>query len=222
MKTDTGGPDGFRDRYEAGRVLAGFLTRYAGREYVIVLGLPRGGVPVAAEIARALRAPLDVLTVRKLGVPGHEEFAMGAIGTNGMRVLNYEVIDGLRIPHDTVVEVAERERRELERRERAYRDSRPFPQLEGKTVIVVDDGIATGASMMAAVAALRERHPVKIVVAVPVGARDSCALLRQYADEVVCARVPEYLGGVGAWYADFTQVEDGEVRSLLAGAAGAA
>jgi predicted phosphoribosyltransferase/nucleotide-binding universal stress UspA family protein len=209
-------PPSFRDRYEAGRVLAASLERYAGRDDIVVLGLPRGGVPVAYEIARSLGVPLDVFTVRKLGVPGHEEFAMGAIGTNGMRVLNYDVIEGLRIPHDAVVAVAERERRELERRELAYRDSRPFPALEGKTVILVDDGIATGASMLAAVAALRERHPLRIVVAVPVGAHDSCALLRQYADEIVCLRVPEYLGGVGAWYADFTQVEDAEVRSLLA------
>lgn len=206
---------GFRDRREAGRFLATRLAAYAGRDDVIVLGVPRGGVPVAYEIALALGAPLDVFSVRKLGVPGHEELAMGAIGTGGTRVLNPDVIATLHITNDTVVEVAQRERRELERREAAYRDGRPFPALDGKTVILVDDGIATGASMLAAIAALRERHPARVVVAVPVGPIESCNTLRAYADEVVCALTPEYFGGVGAWYEDFSQTTDDEVRALL-------
>jgi predicted phosphoribosyltransferase len=205
----------FRDRHEAGRALADLLSEYRGRKDVVVLGVPRGGVPVAYEIARALHVPLDVFSVRKLGVPGHEELAMGAIGTGGARVLNYDVIDTLHVPHDTVVRVAEREGRELERREHAYRDQRHFPELEGRTAILVDDGIATGASMLAAIAALRQRHPARVIVAVPVGPQDSCAFLRQYADEVICARTPEPFGGVGAWYDDFTQVGDDEVRALL-------
>jgi putative phosphoribosyl transferase len=206
---------GFRDRHEAGAILASLLSGYAARKDVVVLGVPRGGIPVAHAVARALHAPLDAFSVRKLGVPGHEELAMGAIGTGGARVLNYDVIDALRVPHDMVLRVAEREGRELERRERAYRDHRRFPELAGKTVILVDDGIATGASMLAAIAALRQWQPARVVVAVPVGPEDSCAFLRQHADEVVCACTPEPFGGVGAWYEDFTQVGDDEVRALL-------
>lgn len=212
------GSAGFRDRREAGRILAARLRPYVGRGDVMVLALPRGGVPVAYEIARALGVPLDVFTVCKIGVPGHEEFAMGALGSGGTRVLNYDVIDGLHIPHNAVAEVMEREQRELGRRESAYRDHRPYPAIEGKTVIVADDGTATGASVLAAVIALRERHPQRIVVAVPVGAADSCALLRRYADEVVCALIPPELGGVAEWYGDFSQTGDGEVRALLAAA----
>ncbi len=208
---------GFADRRDAGRLLAVRLRQYANRGEVVVLALPRGGVPVAYEVASALHAPLDVLSVRKLGVPGHEELAMGAIGSGGLKALNYDVIDGLGIGQEEVERVAEREGRELERRERVYRDSRPYPQIEGKTVILIDDGLATGASMLVAVRALREKHPAKIVVAVPVGPRDTCAMLGEAADEVVCYAAPEFFGGVGAWYDDFRQTTDDEVRELLAG-----
>lgn len=209
----------FDDRRDAGRALALLLHDYAARDDVVVLALPRGGVPVAYEIARALRVPLDVFAVRKLGVPGQEELAMGAIGTGGADVLNYDVIDALRISHGEVARVAERERRELERRERLYRDSRPYPQIEGKTVLLVDDGVATGASMLVAVQALRQKHPDRIVVAVPVAPAPTCAMLRRHADAVICARTPVPFGGVGNWYVDFTQVSDDDVRRLLASAA---
>jgi putative phosphoribosyl transferase len=202
-------PRAFRDRCQAGRVLAPLLRQYAGRSDVVVLALPRGGVPIAYEIAVAIGAPLEVFTVRKLGVPGNEEFAMGAI------VLDEGVIEGLRISHSEVVRIAERERQELERREHLYRDHRPYPELEGKIVILVDDGIATGASMLAAVSALRQKDPAKIIVAVPVAPVESCALLRRHADEVICYSTPEHFGGVGAWYDDFSQVTDDEVRALL-------
>ncbi|MGA2393840.1 MAG: phosphoribosyltransferase [Candidatus Lustribacter sp.] len=205
----------FRDRREAGRLLASLLPGYAGRGDVVVLALPRGGVPVAYEIAVALGVPLDVFTVRKLGVPGHEEFAMGALASGGISVLDEGVVAGLGISHDEVVHITELERQELERRERLYRDHRTYPQLEGKNVILVDDGVATGASMLVAVKALRQKNPAKIIVAVPVGAADSCALLRRHADDVICYRTPEPFGGVGAWYDDFSQVGDDEVRTLL-------
>jgi predicted phosphoribosyltransferase len=205
------GPRAFRDRRQAGRVLAPLLRQYAGRRDVVVLALPRGGVPIAYEVAVAIGAPLDVFTVRKLGVPGHEEFAMGAIASGGASVLDEGVIEGLRISHSEVVRIAERERQELERREHLYRDHRPYPQLDGKIIILVDDGIATGASMLAAV----QKDPGKIIVAVPVAAVESCALLRKHADEVICYSTPEHFGGVGAWYQDFSQVTDGEVRALL-------
>jgi putative phosphoribosyl transferase len=210
-----GTPRVFRDRREAGRLLVPLLRSYAGRRDVIVLALPRGGVPVAYEVATALGVPLDVFTVRKLGVPGHEELAMGAIGSGGAFVLNREVIAGLNISQDEVVRVAERERRELERREHLYRDDLPYPQLEGKTVVLIDDGLATGASMLVAVNALRQQRAAKIVVAIPVAPPDTCALLREYADEAICYETPEPFGGVGAWYEDFSQVTDDEVRTLL-------
>jgi predicted phosphoribosyltransferase len=208
----------FRDRADAGRRLAGKLAQYAGRDDVIVLALPRGGVPVGAEVARALGSPLDVFLVRKLGVPGHEELAMGAIASGGVRVLNRDVLDQLRIPPQRVDAVAAREMAELARREAAYRDGRPAPDVRGKAVILVDDGLATGASMKAAVAALRDLGPARVVVAVPVGAAETCAELEQMADEVVCAETPDPFYAVGSWYADFDQTSDAEVRELLAGA----
>jgi putative phosphoribosyl transferase len=208
-------PRPFRDRRAAGRLLATRLHRFANRRDVVILALPRGGVPVAYEVAVAMGAPLDVFAVRKLGVPGHEEFAMGAIGSGGAYVLNYEVIDALHIPHAQVDDVTERESLELKRREHLYRDSRPFPKVEGSTVILIDDGIATGASMIVAVKALRQKSPRQIVVAVPVAPSDVCAAIHAYADEVICYETPEPFGGVGAWYADFSQVTDDEVRALL-------
>lgn len=208
-------PHAFRDRAEAGGLLASRLHRFGQRDDVVVLALPRGGVPVAYQVAQDLGAPLDVFTVRKLGVPGHEEFAMGAIASGGAQVLNFETVDMLRIPRASVLHVVDEERRELARRERLYRDHRPYPAVDGKTVILVDDGLATGASMLAAVHALRQKHPARIVVAVPVGAPEVCDLLRRHADEVVCYLTPERLFSVGTWYEDFSQVEDAEVRELL-------
>lgn len=208
----------FRDRRHAGQMLAQALARYAGRDDVIVLALPRGGVPVAFEVAQALRAPLDIFLVRKLGVPGQEELAMGAIASGGVRVLNDSIMRMLLLDERDVEAVAAREQRELARRELAYRGGHPEPALAGKIVIVIDDGLATGATMRAAVAALRQRQPARVVVAVPVGAADTCALLRDEADEVVCLRRPEPFGGVGMWYDDFRQTEDDEVRALLAAA----
>jgi erythromycin esterase-like protein/predicted phosphoribosyltransferase len=206
----------FRDRTEAGRLLAERLRQYTGRDDVVVLGLPRGGVPVAFEIARALDAPLDVFLVRKLGVPGHEEYALGAIATGGTRVLNKDLIESLHIPPEWIEAIDAKERRELERRERAYRDDRPPPDLAGKTVIVVDDGLATGSTMLAAVHAIRQDDPAQIVVAVPVADPDVCAALRATADEVVCLSTPQPLRAVGLWYEDFSQTIDSEVRGLLA------
>ena len=209
----------FRDRADAGRVLAGLLRQYAARPDVVVLGLPRGGVPVAHEVARALGAPLDVFVVRKLGVPGQEEYAMGAIASGGVRVLNRDAVAQLAISERVIDEVAARERRELERREHLYRDGREPPTLEGRTVIVVDDGLATGASMRAAVEALKNHHPARIVVAVPVGSAETCARLRHEVDEVVCAATPDPFFAVGPWYDDFEQTTDGEVHDALARAA---
>jgi putative phosphoribosyl transferase len=205
----------FRDRTEAGRRLAEKLTRYADRPDVLVLALPRGGVPVAYEVARALHAPLDVFLVRKLGLPGHEELAMGAIATGGIRVLNPDVVHTLQVPQEVIDEVADREQAELERRQRDYRDERPLPEVRGKTVILVDDGLATGSTMRAAVAALRRQQPARIVVAVPIGAASTCEDLRDEADETVCARTPEPFYAVGLWYQDFSQTTDEEVRELL-------
>lgn len=205
----------FRTRREAGRLLVPRLLHFADRRDVVVLALPRGGVPVAYEVAIAIGAPLDVSTVRKLGVPGQKEFAMGAIGNDGSCVLNYDVIEMLEISRRTVDDVADRERRELERRDHLYRDSRPYPELEGKIVILVDDGIATGASMIVAVRALRHEAPAKIVVAVPVAPLDTSAAIRAHASEVICYETPAPFGGVGAWYEDFSQVTDDEVRALL-------
>ena len=209
----------FRDRAEAGQVLAGKLASYANRADVMVLALPRGGVPVAYEAARALNAPLDVFMVRKLGVPGQEELAMGAIASGGTRVLNEEVVAKLNIPEEVIASVAALEVQELHRRERDYRDKRPPPDVRGRTIILVDDGLATGSTMRAAVAALRQRGPARIVVAVPVGAPETCAEFQEEADEVVCACTPEPFHAVGIWYDEFAQTSDEEVRGLLARAA---
>ena len=209
----------FRDRTEAGQVLANRLVPYANRPDVLVLALPRGGVPVAYEVARMLHAPLDVFLVRKLGVPGHEELAMGALASGGARVLNEEVVRGLHISEEVIAAVAEREQEELARRERLFRGERPAPDVRGRTVILVDDGLATGSTMRAAIAALRQQGPARIVVAVPVGAYETCAELQMEADEVVCARTPEPFHAVGLWYDDFTQTTDEEVHELLARAA---
>ena len=209
----------YRDRADAGRAVAGRLADYAGRGDVLVLALPRGGVPVAFEVARALEAPLDVFLVRKLGVPGREELAMGAIATGGVRLMNRDVVENLRIPERVIDEVAATERAELERREREYRADRPPPEVAGRTVIVVDDGLATGASMRAAVVALRRRHPARIVVAVPIASAATCEEFRELVDQVVCAQTPEPFHAVGHWYEDFSQTSDDEVRGLLALAA---
>jgi predicted phosphoribosyltransferase len=205
----------FRDRLEAGQVLAERLGEYAGDPDVVVLGLPRGGVPVAFEVARALSAPLDVFLVRKLGVPGHEELAMGALASGGLRVLNRAVVDRLGITDEQIDLAVGLEAQVLADRERDYRGERPPGDVEGKTVILVDDGLATGASMRAAVAALRRQNPRRIVVAVPVAAAETCAALEVEADEVVCARTPEPFYAVGLWYDDFSQTSDAEVRALL-------
>jgi putative phosphoribosyl transferase len=205
----------FRDRLDAGRALALALEEYRGRPDVVVLGLPRGGVPVAAEVAEALGAPLDVFVVRKLGVPGHDEFAMGAIARGGVQVLDRPTIDALSIPQAAIDRVAEREQRELERREREYRGDRPPPPVTGRITILVDDGLATGASMRAAVAALRKLGPARIVVAVPVGAARTCRTLQDEADEVVCVSALEDFQAVGLWYDDFGQTSDAEVQTAL-------
>jgi putative phosphoribosyl transferase len=210
----------YRDRVEAGKRLAERLADYADRPDVLVLALPRGGVPVAFEVARALRVPLDIFLVRKLGVPGHEELAMGAIATGGVRVLNEDVVSYLRVPGEVIDAVAADELRELERRERTYRGDRPAPDVAGKTVILVDDGLATGSTMRAAAAALRRQQPARIVVAVPVSAPQTCDEYRMGVDEIVCAVTPEPFHAVGQWYADFSQTTDEEVRELLARAAG--
>ncbi|MCE7982941.1 MAG: phosphoribosyltransferase [Caldilinea sp. CFX5] len=209
----------FQDRADAGRQLAQKLSDYRGQPAVVVLGLPRGGVPVAFAVAQALHAPLDVFLVRKLGLPGHEELAMGAIASGGVRILNKEVIDALRIPPEIIEAVSQREERELARREQAYRADRPLPTLQQQIIILVDDGLATGASMAAAVAALRAHAPAQIVVAVPVAAAESCELFANRVDRVVCLATPEPFFGVGLWYGDFSQVRDEEVRALLARAA---
>ena len=205
----------FRDRTDAGRQLAARLTRYADRTDVLVLALPRGGVPVAYEVAKALKAPVDVFLVRKLGVPGHEELAMGAIASGGVRVLNDDVVDYLQIPDAVIGSITAMEQRELERRERSYRGDRPEPDVTRKTVILIDDGLATGSTMRAAAAALRQQDPVKIVVAVPVSAPQTCDEYRMGVDEIVCAKTPEPFLGVGQWYRDFSQTTDEEVRELL-------
>jgi len=205
----------YRNRTEAGRVLASMLTAYANCKDVLVLALPRGGVPVAYEVARALHVPLDVFLVRKLGVPGHEELAMGAIAMGGIRVINEDVIHSLHIPSHIVDAVAFREERELERREKPYRDDRPLPILHDKTVILIDDGLATGATMRAAVQALRVQGPAKIVVAVPVAAYATYRQFRFEVDEIICAQTPEALYGIGWWYEDFSQTSDQQVRELL-------
>ena len=206
----------FTDRYHAGRRLAAALAPFAGRPNLLVLALPRGGVPVGFEVARALHAPLDVMLVRKLGVPGHEELAMGAIASGGIRVLSDDIVKALSIPDRVIATVAANEESELARRERAYRDDRPPLDVLGKTVILVDDGLATGSTMRAAAAALQAQHPERLVIAVPVAPRETCQGLLQVADDVVCATVPEPFFAVGNWYEDFSQTTDEEVRELLA------
>lgn len=206
----------FANRRDGGAALAKRLRPYAGRADVVVLGLPRGGVPVGYEVARALGAPFDVFVVRKLGLPGHAELAMGAIASGGVRVLNEDVVGWYRIPDAAIEAVTRTEQAELERRERAYRDGRPSVPIEGRTVILVDDGLATGSTMRAAVLAVRRLQPARVVVAVPVGARETCDALRETADEVVCALFPEPFSAVGLWYEDFSQTTDEEVRRLLA------
>lgn len=206
----------FVDRRDAGRQLAQRLSAYAHRDDVTVLALPRGGVPVAAEIARMLEAPLDVLVVRKLGLPGQPEYAMGAIASGDVRVLNTRVIEQLAISYSAIDIVTRAELRELHRREKLYRGDRPMPPIAGRQVILVDDGMATGASMRAGVQALRELQPARIVVAVPVSAPETCQLLSQDADEVVCGQTPERFRSVGQWYETFEQTTDEEVRRLLA------
>ncbi len=204
----------YRDRREAGRVLGERLASLAGRQDILVLGLPRGGVPVAWEVARRLRAPVDVFVVRKLGFPGHEELAMGAIASGGVRVLNPEAI-AYGVTRDDIERVTEKERRELERRERLFRGDRPPVRVAGRTVILVDDGLATGSTMRAAVRALRQQQAARIIVAVPIAAPSTCAEMEKEADEVVCAATPEPFRAVGLWYEDFTQTTDEEVRELL-------
>jgi putative phosphoribosyl transferase len=206
----------FRDRADAGRALAHALSDYAGRDDVVVLALPRGGVPVAYEVAKELAAPLDVFLVRKLGVPGHEELAMGAVASGGVLVLDESVLRWLGISEEQIQDTLARELDELRRREDAYRDGRPLPDLKGKTVILVDDGLATGASMRAAARAARRHQPAQLVIAVPVASRTTCDELRVEADEVVCAVTPEPFFAVGNWYEDFSQTGDEEVRDLLA------
>jgi len=209
----------FRDRAEAGRFLARQLSDYAGRDDVIVLALPRGGVPVAYEVAKALRAPLDVFVVRKLGVPGHEELAMGALASGGLAVIDQGIVRTLGISAAELERVVATELRELERREAAYRGDREPPQLEGKTVILVDDGLATGSTMRAAALAVRQAKPKEIVVAVPVAATETCDEFRDVVDDVICVLTPSPFRAVGLWYDDFSQTSDDEVRALLAQAA---
>lgn len=205
----------FQDRFDAGRFLAKKLRRYAGDPAVVVLALPRGGVPVGYEVARALNAPLDVFVVRKLGVPGHEELAMGAIASGGVRVVNEEIVHRLRVPRRVLEAVTDSEREELARREEAFRGQREIVSLAGRKVIVVDDGLATGASLRAAVRALRQQGPARIIVAVPIGARETCEQFRGEADEVICGETPEPFYAIGTWYSNFLQTTDGEVRELL-------
>jgi putative phosphoribosyl transferase len=212
----------YSDRRQAGKLLARELMEYAGSPNLIVLALPRGGVPVAFEIVRELNAPLDVFLVRKLGLPEHPDLAMGAIADGGIRILNENVIARAGISEKELGEVEAREEKELRRRAVDYRQSRPFPSLQGKTVILVDDGIATGATLFAALTALRRQAPAKLIVAAPVGSREACDSLREIADRVVCPLTPPSFRSVGQWYDDFEQTSDAEVRSLLAESAHAA
>ncbi len=205
----------FRDRVEAGQLLSRKLKHYADCADVMVLALPRGGVPVAREVARVLHAPLDVFLVRKLGTPGQEELAMGAIASGGVRVLNREVVDTLNVPPEVIDLITAKEQRELERREHLYREGRPAPDVAGRTVILVDDGLATGSTMRAAVAALRQAKPKRIVVAVPVAAASTCRDLRSEAEELVCLHMPQPFHSVGFWYEDFSQTSDEDIREML-------
>jgi len=207
-------PERYRDRRHAGLELARYLADVKGQD-VVVLALPRGGVPVAFEVARALDAQLDVFVVRKLGLPGHPEFAMGAIASGGVRVLNDEVVRLYRIPEQAVEAIARDERHELERRERAFRSQRPPLDVGGRTVVLIDDGLATGSTMKAAVEAVRSLRPARIIVAVPVGSPDTCREFAAIADDIICARAPEHFAAVGQWYDDFRQTTDEEVRELL-------
>ena len=210
----------FATRREAGKELAKKLATYEHRPDVLVLALPRGGVPVAYEVARALQVTLDVFLVRKLGVPGHEELAMGAIATGGVRVLDKEITTEMNIPEQVIDAVVQREQEELQRRERLYRGDRSTPSVRGRTVILVDDGMATGSSMRAAAIAVRQMQPSKLIVAVPVAARQTCDDFKDEVDEVICALTPEPFMAVGTWYSDFSQTNDDEVRQLLERAAG--
>ena len=205
----------FADRYEAGRRLAEPLSKYGERDDVLVVALPRGGVPVGYEVAKALGAPLDVMQVRKLGVPGHEELAMGAIASGGVRIVSENVVEALGIPERVIATVAAAEAQELERRERIYREGRHFPDVRGRTVILVDDGLATGSTMRAAAAALRSLGADRLVAAVPVAPKETCDGLRDVVDEVVCVSMPERFLAVGEWYEDFSQTSDEEVGELL-------
>jgi putative phosphoribosyl transferase len=205
----------FTDRHEAGKEVSSQLRDYRGRDDVVVLALPRGGVPVAFEVAEALDAPLDVFVVRKLGMPGHPEFAIGAIASGGVRVLNEDVVRWYNIPDRVIDAIAKRETAELERREREYRAGRPMTELRGRVVILVDDGLATGSTMRAAVQAVRALNPARVIVAAPVGAPETCDQFADIADEVICARTPEPFSAVGLWYRDFSQTTDEEVRELL-------
>jgi predicted phosphoribosyltransferase len=205
----------FKDRREAGRKLAQTLSPYAGRPEILILALPRGGVPVACEVALALNAPLDVFVVRKLGLPGREELAIGAIASGGIRILNDDILRMLSVSDEIVNFVVRREVQELQRREKLYRGDRPSPEVRDRTILLIDDGLATGASMRAAVSGLRARHPVRIVVAVPVAAAEAFDATRSEVDEIVCVATPEPFYGVSRWYEDFPQITDDEVRILL-------
>jgi putative phosphoribosyl transferase len=209
----------FRDRKDAGHRLAARLAAYASRPDVVVLALPRGGLPVAYEVAHALGAPLDVFLVRKLGMPGHEEFAIGAIASGGVLVLNEETVRDYGVRRDQVEAIVDAEKQELERRERSYRGDRPFPDLAGRTVILIDDGLATGSTMRAAVAALRQERPARVIVAVPTAPPETCDEMRAIVDEMICLITPEPFYAVGLWYEDFSQTSDEEVRELLERAA---
>lgn len=207
----------FKDRTDAGLKLAEQLAHYEGREDLIALALPRGGVPVAYEVAKRLKAPMEVFLVRKLGVPGHEELAMGAIASGGVEVLNEDVVQALGIPIRLIEAVSNAERKELERREHLYRGGRPFPDLKGLIVILIDDGLATGASMRAAIAAVRALGPARIVVAIPTAAPETYTSIKRIADEIVCLITPQPFFGVGYWYEDFTQISDKQVRLYIEG-----
>jgi putative phosphoribosyl transferase len=204
-----------KNRKAAGQALAEALMEYKQRDDVVVLGLPRGGVPVAVEVAEALGAELDLMLVRKLGTPGQKELAMGAIASGGSRVMNEDVVRNLNISEDEIRQVEAAERKELQRREQAYRGERPFLVLANRCVILVDDGLATGATMRAAVDAVRQNNPAHLVVAVPVAPADTLEMLREQVDNLVCLAVPEYFRGIGLWYVDFSQVSDDEVRYIL-------